>query len=78
MSLHPQHPIPAVPDETARIARTAFPKGNPYLLLREQLGVIFTDSDFADLYSGRGQPSYPPWRLALVTLMQFREGLTAR
>ena len=78
MSLHPQHPIPAVPDETARIARAAFPKGNPYLLLREQLGAISTDSDFADLYSGRGQPSYPPWRLALVTLMQFREALSDR
>jgi transposase len=78
MSLRPQHPIPLVPDETARIARAAFPKGNPYLLLREQLGVIFADGDFADLYSGRGQPSYPPWRLALVTLMQFREGLSDR
>jgi transposase len=78
MSLHPQHPIPPVPVETARVARAAFPKGNPYLLLREQLGVIFADGDFADLYSGRGQPSYPPWRLALVTLMQFREGLSDR
>src|SRR5215208_2350820 len=78
MSLHPQHPIPPVPDETARIARAAFPKGNPYLLLREQLGVIFADGDFADLYSGRWQPSYPPWRLALVTLLQFREGLSDR
>ena len=46
MSLRPQHPIPPVPDETARIARAAFPKGNPYLLLREQLGVIFADGDF--------------------------------
>src|SRR3954454_10415761 len=78
MSLRPQHPIPPVPDETARIAHAAFPKGNPYLLLREQLGVIFADGEFADLYSGRGQPSYPPWRLALVTLMQFREGLSDR
>ena len=78
MSLHPQHPIPPVPDETARVARAAFPKGNPYLLLREQLGVIFADGDFADLYPGCGQPSYPPWRLALVTLMQFREGLGDR
>ena len=78
MSLHPQHPIPPVPDETARIARAAFPKGNPYLLLREQLGGVFADGDFADLYSGRGQPSYPPWRLALVTLLQFREGFSDR
>ena len=26
----------------------------------------------------RGQPGYPPWRLALVTLMQVREGLSDR
>jgi hypothetical protein len=36
MSLHLQHPILAVPDETARIARATSPKGNPYLRLREQ------------------------------------------
>ena len=30
MSLRPQ-PVPPVPQETARIARAAFPGGNPYL-----------------------------------------------
>src|SRR5918993_5005457 len=33
---------------------------------------------FADLYPQRGQPAYTPWRLALVTLLQFREGLSDR
>src|SRR5215204_1739698 len=33
---------------------------------------------FADLYPRRGQPAYTPWRLALVTLLQFREGLSDR
>ena len=74
MSLHPQHPIPPVPKHTARIARAAFPKSNPYLTLRDKLGTVFTDRDFADLYPEQGQPGYPPWRLALVTLMRFREG----
>ena len=32
MSLRP-HPIVPVPEDTARIARAAFPKGNPYLTL---------------------------------------------
>jgi transposase len=41
MSLHPQ-PLESVPEDTARVARAAFPKGNPYLILRDQLGVIFT------------------------------------
>src|SRR5919199_6012801 len=78
MSLHPQHPIPPVPKQTARIAQTAFPKGNPYLTLRDRLGTVFVDQDFADLYPEQGQPGYPPWRLALITVMQFREGLSDR
>ena len=77
MSLCPQ-PLPPVPDDTARIARAAFRRGNPYVLLRDRLGAVFADVDFADLYPKRGQPAYTPWRLALVTLMQFREGLSDR
>ncbi len=78
MSLHPQASILAVPVDTARVARAAFRTGTPYLILRDQLGCIFTDGDFADLFPIHGQPAYPPWRLALVTLMQFREGLSDR
>ena len=33
MSLQP-HPSTPVPEDTARVARAAFPKGNPYLTLR--------------------------------------------
>ncbi len=78
MSLRPQQPIPLVPDGTARVARAAFRRGNPCLLLRDRLGVMFDDTGFADLYPKRGQPAYAPWRLALVTLLQFREGLSDR
>ena len=78
MSLHLQPPIPPVPDDTARIARAAFRRGNPYLVLRNRLGAVFSDTDFADLYPKLGQPAYAPWPLALVTLMQFREGLSDR
>lgn len=35
-----------VPEETARVARAAFPKGNPYLTLRDELKTIYTDSLF--------------------------------
>jgi transposase len=77
MSLHP-HVIAPVPEETARVARAAFPKGNPYLLLRDTLGTIFQDDDFATCFPLDGQPGLPPWRLALVTLMQFRENLADR
>ncbi len=78
MSLRPPQPIPPVPDDTARTACAAFGTRNPYLILRDRLGTLFTDADFADLYPERGQPAYAPWRLALVTLMQFREGLSDR
>ena len=77
MSLKPS-PVPDVPELTARIARAAFPKGNPYLRLRDELGSVFRDADFADLYPRRGQPALPPWKLALVTVMQFAEDLSNR
>src|SRR5256885_4061496 len=77
MSLKPT-PIDPVPEETARVARAAFRKGNPLLKLRDELGAIFADADFADLFPRLGQPGLPPWRLALVTLLQFREDLPDR
>ena len=77
MSLKPS-PIKPIPAETVRVARAAFPKGNPYLTLRDELGPIFRDEDFADLFPQEGQPALPPWRLALVTMMQFRENLSDR
>ena len=77
MSLKPT-PIQPVPEETARVARAAFRKGNPLLKLRDELGAIFADEDFADLFPKLGQPGLPPWRLALVTLLQFRENLPDR
>ena len=77
MSLHPTA-IDPVPDLTAAVARAAFPHGNRCLAMRDTLGTLFTDQDFVDLFSSRGQPAYPPWRLALVTVLQFAEGLSDR
>ena len=77
MSLHPR-PIFDVPEETARIAHAAFPKGNIYLRMRDRLGVFFTDKQFAPLFSERGQPAFSPWRLALISVMQFVEDLSDR
>ena len=77
MSLQPS-PIAPVPEETARVARAAFPKGNRYLEIRDVLGTIYTDEMFADLFPRRGQPTEAPWRLALVTVFQFLEGLSDR
>ncbi len=77
MSL-PKQAIESVPEDTAQVARKAFPKGNPYIQIRDQLGTIYTDEIFADLYPPDGHPAIRPWRLALVTVMQFAENLTDR
>ena len=77
MSLQP-HPSTPMPKATAQVARAAFPNGNPYLTLRDTLGTIFQDDDFAPLFPACGQPGLSPWRLALVTIMQFRENLADR
>ena len=77
MSLQPQDIAP-VPEETQRIARAAFPKGNIYVRMRDEIGTIFDDPMFAPLFPARGQPAESPWRLALITVMQFVEGLSDR
>ena len=70
-----QHPIP---EETERVARAAFPKGNLYMRMRDELGGVYQDDQFIDLFPGRGQPAESPGRLAWVTVMQFSEGLSDR
>ncbi|WP_119072069.1 IS1182 family transposase [Aggregatilinea lenta] len=77
MSLHPQ-PIHDIREQTIAVAHAAFPKGNVYMTMRDELGVFYTDEAFAALFSNRGQPAESPWRLALVTIMQFAENLTDR
>ncbi len=46
--------------------------------LRDELGSIYKDKDFASLFSSTGQPALAPWRLALVTVFQFLENLSDR
>ncbi len=77
MSLHPQD-VPPVPESTARVARAAFRRGNIYIRMRDEFGALFTDEAFAPLFAVRGQPAEAPWRLALVTIMQYVEGLPDR
>src|SRR3954447_21607915 len=77
MSLRPE-PIGTIPAETARVARAAFPKGTVVMRLRDEFGALYEDGDFAALYPSRGQSGLPPWRLALVTVLQFLEHLSDR
>jgi transposase len=71
-------PIAPLPPETAWVARAAFPKGNRYLQVADELDMRYTDEAFGALFPTHGQPACPPWRLALVTILQFAGGLSDR
>ncbi len=77
MSLQSQA-VYLVPEETARVARAAFPKSNPYIRMHDHLGPIYTNPMFAHLFPKDGQPAEDPARLALVLIMAFAEGLSDR
>ena len=78
MSLHPKD-FSVVPEQTAQVARAVFSKGNPYMTLRDELGVIYEDQIFTPLFrSTRGRPAESPGCLALVTALQFAENLSDR
>ncbi|MEM9507557.1 MAG: IS1182 family transposase [Cyanobacteria bacterium P01_E01_bin.35] len=77
MSLQPQSQY-VVPVETAKVAHAVFPKGNLCITIADTLSEFLNDRDFSELFGVRGQPGESPWRLALVTILQFVEGLTDR
>ncbi|MFD3689025.1 IS1182 family transposase [Nocardiopsis sp. NPDC058631] len=77
MSMQPKEPA-EIPTETVRVARAAFPKSSLAIRVRDELGPLFNDQEFADLFPSRGKPAWSPGRLALVSVLQFVEGLTDR
>ncbi len=67
--------IEPVPAATIRVARAALPKGALALRLRDALD----SGDAATATAGEpvaDQPGDAPWRLALITVLQFVERLT--
>jgi transposase len=77
MSLEPRADD-GVPDVTARVVRAAFPKGTLAIRIREALGPLFADEDFAAAFPRSGRPAASPGALALVSVLQFAEGLSDR
>ncbi len=63
MSLRPQV-VYLIPEETTRVARAAFPKGNVYMRMYDELGMLYANHQFAALFPTRGQPAEAPARLA--------------
>jgi hypothetical protein len=77
MSLKPQARY-IVPAETAKVARAVFREGTLCLTMADILGEFLGDQNFSALFPAKGQPAESPWRLALVTILQYLEGLTDR
>ncbi len=77
MSLKPKPNYP-IPEETQRVAQAAFSKGNVYVRVVDAMGTLYHDEQFTDLFPRRGQPAASPARLALVTVLQYAEGLSDR
>lgn len=77
MSLQPQK-LPEIPEEIARAAKLLFPKGNRFMWLRDELGAIYNDEQFASLYPNSGQLAEQPWRLAVMSVIQYMENYTDR
>jgi transposase len=78
MALHARDRF-SVPEETAKVARAAFPKGNIYMTMRDKLALWYKDTEYAHLFtSHEGRPAESPGRLNLVMVMQYAEGLTDR
>ncbi|HEY1350483.1 MAG TPA: transposase, partial [Ktedonobacteraceae bacterium] len=46
--------------------------------MRDEWGNLYDDTLFASVYAQIGQPAIAPWRLALVSVMQFAENLSDR
>lgn len=77
MSLHPQA-FYLVPEETRHVAQAVFPKGNIYMQMHDELGMLYQDQQFASLFATLGRPAISPTRLMLMLVMQFAEHLTDR
>jgi transposase len=74
MTLQPQIDF-ALPEETVRVAHAAYPRGNTIMKMRDALGTLYQDQSFAHLFPQNGRPVEAPWRLALITILQFMEDL---
>ena len=77
MTLHAQTEF-TLPEETIRIARAASPRGNTLMKSRDALGTLYQDQAFAKLFPHNGRAVEAPWRLALITVLQFMEELPDR
>ena len=69
-------PVP----EIVSAVRAVYARREPPLpvMVRDRLGELFPDGEFAAGFGVRGRPGWSPGRLALVTVFQMAENLTDR
>lgn len=67
-----------VPELTARVVRASFPRGTLAVRIRDVLGPVFTDETFAQAFPRSGRAAVSPGALALVSVLQYAEGLSDR
>lgn len=46
------------------------------VVVRDELGELFADAEFAEAFAVRGQPGWSPGRLSMITVLQAVENLT--
>jgi transposase len=79
MSVQPM-PWPEPAAEIVAAVRAMYARREPPLpvAVRDRLGELFPDAQFAEAFGRRGRPGWSPGRLALVTVLQMVENLTDR
>jgi hypothetical protein len=65
-----------VPELTARVARASKPAGTTAMWVRDRLGGLWDDEDFAGWYPRGGRLWISPAQLATVSVLQFLLGLS--
>lgn len=77
MMLQPQNDF-SIPEETAGVARSAFPNGNLSMNMHDAQSIIYQDQAFAHVFPENGRLAEVTWQLAFITVLQFVEELPDR
>ena len=77
MSMQPQ-PWPEPADEVAQAVKAMYAGRRAPLpvVIRDELGELFADCEFAEAFGVRGKPGWSPGRLVMITVLQAAEHLT--
>jgi transposase len=79
MSMQPQPwPDPAEEVTCAVLGMYAGQRAPLPVVVRDELGELFADAEFAEAFADRGPQGWSPGRLVLITVLQAAENLTDR